>query len=159
MRENRCAPRPQEGRPCPACGDRLDEITDRCDRGLGLRRWACPECGHSETEAAGEEEAPLAEEPTEHRPGSPAKMKVMHRRAARRELLFHPGDIQGAERIAHAAAGDSPARKRVKGVARHRGKWRARVWDPARGKNVSLGLYATQREAVEAVIQYRQKTN
>jgi hypothetical protein len=95
---------------------------------------------------------PLPQRPTDARPGSEMKIRVLTARAERGELLFHPQD---ASCLAHGPSpqqgGGPQGRRRYRGVSRCRHRWRARIWDPVLKRKISLGFFGTQHEALSAV--------
>lgn len=88
--------------------------------------------------------------PTLTRPGTPEKMLVMQERAARGEAIFHRGDSDRCGRIPRESC-NPLLRSLPLGVTRCGHKYRARLWDPTRGKFVSHGVYATAALAKAAI--------
>lgn len=71
-------------------GERIDDTAQKLLAELLAAGWTALEAQQLEAEP----ERPLPDRPTHHLPGTPGKIAVMRRRAAKRQQLFHPDDAR-----------------------------------------------------------------
>lgn len=131
------------------CGEPMLDLTEAEDFRLGIRIWKCSICGAEHQLADDTPDPPLPPSPTSHPAGTPGKLKVLCRRAARGLALFHPQDCPLVGRIASTQTGTVAHRQEV-GVRRHGRRYRVRIWLPDQQKDLELGLFDSRHEAARA---------
>ena len=98
--------------PCTHCQRPCAESNNYTKRGLCYRCYKDPaiRAAHAPTSKYAHRgvsdrcgRQPLPGRPTRHPPGSPGKLRVLARRAARGEQLWHPGDARDWSAIRAAA--------------------------------------------------------